>query len=288
MKKYIFLAVVLSNFLLFGQQYQIELRLVDATVGYPIGNPIPGYTPESNDSGLNDIFAAFDASVYYPGYSYIPEWYDRTHFILCDGCDINAFEQALMNYSSVIENTIQCAPHTMNALYVKLITLDNGTNTGTTTSSGAVITDNDDLNIIFEDFDVLYFEPAFPSGGTQFERTYIAACDCNASELKPLLELETETIELVEGPLGYAILANEEFEALDFQFYPNPVEDKLIINSTEDITSFEVLNLLGRTLFKVSTEEKLNAMISSLSSGPYFLKVTANRGVSETFKLLKK
>ena len=123
--------------------------MVDENIGYPTGDPIPGYDAVSSDPGLNDIFEAYQATAYYPGYNYIPQWDNRTHFILCDGCDINAFEQALIDYSSVVENTIQCQPYTMNALYVKLITLNNGTNTGNTTPDGVVITDNDDLNRIY-------------------------------------------------------------------------------------------------------------------------------------------
>jgi hypothetical protein len=99
----------------------------------------------------------------------------------------------------VVEITIQCQPYNINTLYVELITLNNGTNTRNTTPDGVVITDNDDLKIIFEDFDVLYNEPGFPSStNPNLQRTYVAACDCDASQLKPVLALEA--IENVEGP----------------------------------------------------------------------------------------
>jgi hypothetical protein len=277
----------MSGLISFGQEYQIEIRLVDENIGYPTGDPIPGYDAVSSDPGLNDIFEAYQATAYYPGYNYIPQWDNRTHFILCDGCDINAFEQALIDYSSVVENTIQCQPYTMNALYVKLITLNNGTNTGNTTPDGVVITDNDDLNRIFEDFQVLYYEQSFPSIPS-LARVFTTACDCNASELKLTLELETETIELVDGPLGYAILDVEENQKLDFSFYPNPVDDTIIINSSEDIASFELVSLLGQSMFKVATEEQLNFHISLISQGNYFLKVVTSNGATDTFRLLKK
>ena len=80
--------------------------------------------------------------------------------------------------------------------------------------------------------------------------------------MKAVLELEIETISGVEGPLGLAVLANEEFEHLDFQFYPNPVGDNIIINSSEEIESFELINLLGQSMFKADTEEQLKSQIS--------------------------
>jgi hypothetical protein len=107
----------------------------------------------------------------------------------------------------------------MNALYARLITLDNGINTGNTTPDGAVIKDNDDLNVIFEDFDVLYYERAFSTiQNPDLQRVYVASCDCDAGQLKLVLELETETIELVDGPLGYDILDLVSLSCSVFQF----------------------------------------------------------------------
>jgi hypothetical protein len=77
-------------------------------------------------------------------------------------------------------------------------------------------------------------------------------------------------------------------ERLDFSFYPNPVDDTIIINSSEDIASFELVSLLGQSMFKVATEEQLNFHISLVSQGNYFLKVVTSNGATDTFRLLKK
>ena len=66
------------------------------------------------------------------------------------------------------------------------------------------------------------------------------------------------------------------------------MDDTIVINSSEEIASFELINLLGQSLFKVNTEEKLNFHISSVSVGNYFLKVISNSGTTDTFRLLKK
>ena len=164
MKKLVFFAIMLVQFVVMAQVYQLEIRLVDANVGYPTGDWSNGYPATSNDSGLNTIFTTYNATGYIPGggQTYIPQYIDRTHFVKCDGCDINAFEQDLVNYSAVVENINHCEVDTVNALYTVLVNLNNGTNTGMTTPDGIVITNNAALNLIFEDFKVMYYEIAFP------------------------------------------------------------------------------------------------------------------------------
>jgi hypothetical protein len=285
MTNLLLLVTFLSAFALFGQEYQIEIRLVDENIGRPGSNSGQNYPAESNDVGLNNIFSAFNATHYYPGHNYIEQWRDRTHFVICEGCDINAFEQALIDYSSVVENTIQCPPGTQNALYVRLISLDNGTNTGNTTPEGIVITDNEDLNLIFVNYSVMYYESSF-GPPNPFPRLFTAACDCNASELLPILEAETETIESVTQ-LGYVILDVSDNEKLDFEMFPNPVDDVVSIQTTEDIKSFEIFNMLGQTMGKVTSIAALNTTIPVLKAGIYFLRINTFEGVTGVYRFIK-
>lgn len=152
MKINILLLLLFASFGTLAQEYQIQLRLVDANVGYPTGDPWNNQPAVSNDSGLNAIFDTYGADNYYWGTNPVPEWEGRTHFVTCYGCDINQLEQALDNYSSVIEHTVQNEPgYIANALYVKLVSLENGYNTGNTTPEGIVMTNNTTINSIFID-----------------------------------------------------------------------------------------------------------------------------------------
>jgi hypothetical protein len=54
-----------------------------------------------------------------------------------------------------------------------------------------------------------------------------------------------------------------------------------------DIQSFEQVNILGQSMFKVASKEPLNFNISSLRAGDYFLKVNTTIGATDTFRLLK-
>lgn len=274
------------------QGYQIQLRLVDANVGYPIGDPLGnGYDAVSNDPGLNAIFDTYGADAYYPGYGMveIPIWEGRIHFVTCNSCDINALEQALDNYPSVIEHTVQNEiGYIANALYVELVDLSNGNNTGNTTPEGIIITNNSTLNSIFIDNTVLYFEQAFPSSQNPvLLKVFNLVCDCSAIDLQPILQAETDIIENTER-LGYVILGVEDVQKIDFKIYPNPVEDTLMIDSSEKINSYEIIGMLGQSLFKGIYEENINSVVPSLKTGTYILKLVTDSGKTQMLRFVKK
>lgn len=289
MKKITFLLILFCNIAVFAQEYQIQLRLVDAEVGYPTGDPLDDHPAISNDSGLNTIFDTYGADHYFPGTNPIPDWEDRTHFVICFGCDINQLEQALDNYPSVIEHTVQNEPgYIANALYVQLVNLENGNNTGNTDPQGIVITNNATLNTIFVDYTVLYFEQAFPSSqNPELLKVFQLGCDCAAIDLKPVLDAETAIIDGTERQ-GYAILGTEDLQKIYFGIYPNPVGDNLVIDSSEKIQSYEIIGILGQSIFKGASEENVNEILPSLVAGNYFLKIVTDSGKTQTLRFVKK
>ena len=71
-------------------------------------------------------------------------------------------------------------------------------------------------------------------------------------------------------------------------YYPNPVQDQLIINYTQDITSVSVFNLVGQKVMSL-TPNTSNATIdlSALTTGTYMIQVTAD-SASKVIKVVKK
>ncbi len=283
MAKFTFLLLFCCSFTVFSQEYQIQLRLVDSQVGYPTGDPIDDdYSAVSNDEGLNAIFQNYSATHYYPGDDFIPEWQNRTHFVLCDGCDINQFEQDLLNYDAVIAGTFQSEPYLMaNNLYVKLLDANNGNPTGDTTSEGNVITTNAAMNTLFETHNVVYFENSYA------ETYYHLGCNCIATDLYNELNSLADVIENVDFA-GYVVLNTPSYEALDFKLYPNPVGDNISINSSEKINSYEIISPLGQSLIKGNSEAGINEYLPSLSTGTYFLKVNTDAGKTQILRFIKK
>ena len=69
--------------------------------------------------------------------------------------------------------------------------------------------------------------------------------------------------------------------------YPNPVNDKLIVEAAETISNVEIYNLTGaKVLGQECNSDKIEIEVSELQSGIYFIKMTTGNGV-ETRSFIK-
>lgn len=77
-------------------------------------------------------------------------------------------------------------------------------------------------------------------------------------------------------------------KAVELSVYPNPVVDKVFVESVEDINSIEVFNSIGKRL-KVQRENNSQSEIdfSSLDNGVYYLRISLANGNVVTEKILK-
>jgi len=76
-------------------------------------------------------------------------------------------------------------------------------------------------------------------------------------------------------------------EIRDFNIYPNPTQDKIVINSTMEVEKITVVNSLGQELFilnKPALKQEID--LSHLPVGIYFLKAE-NKQRQQVFKLVK-
>lgn len=81
-------------------------------------------------------------------------------------------------------------------------------------------------------------------------------------------------------------LSTSNKNAFEFAMYPNPVKDKLHINTRETIEKIEIFDLLGK---RVLTSEMVSETVdvSSLNKALYIVKLSSDNGVS-TKKFIKK
>ncbi|AGC76325.1 putative secreted protein (Por secretion system target) [Nonlabens dokdonensis] len=73
----------------------------------------------------------------------------------------------------------------------------------------------------------------------------------------------------------------EDIDANAFKLYPNPASDNILVSSAEfNITEVAVMDMNGREVMKNSFQDTHQASleISSLSSGMYLLRITADQG----------
>lgn len=117
-------------------------------------------------------------------------------------------------------------------------------------------------------------------------------------DLTGLVEGETYYVQVdrwggtAGGTFGIEVVDNtlstDSFELNGFEYYPNPVNDKLSLRAQNNIQNVSIYNMLGqevmRTLPNVTDTE---VDMSELQNGAYFVKVTINNSI-KTIKILKK
>jgi PKD repeat protein len=83
-------------------------------------------------------------------------------------------------------------------------------------------------------------------------------------------------------------LGIRDFETNVIQLYPNPVLDNLTISSTENMSSVEVVNMLGQVIFANKINEiETQIDMSRYATGTYIIRVMVDTKV-EIFKVIKK
>lgn len=83
------------------------------------------------------------------------------------------------------------------------------------------------------------------------------------------------------------VLALNDFKAKSFSAYPNPTRNSWNITSNDDITSVQVFDMLGKSVYnKAASSKEVNVNAANLSQGVYFAKVSTAKGTS-TVKLVK-
>ncbi|MDR6300842.1 T9SS type A sorting domain-containing protein [Mesonia maritima] len=83
-------------------------------------------------------------------------------------------------------------------------------------------------------------------------------------------------------------LSNESFQLAAISLYPNPVEEKLNIKTSQIISSFSIYNALGQVITENTEIEKNTIDVSTLAEGIYFIKMETENGTSSTKKFIKK
>jgi len=73
-----------------------------------------------------------------------------------------------------------------------------------------------------------------------------------------------------------------------FEYFPNPASHKLILKAQQNIQNVSVFNMLGQEVLHTKMNVQSGELdMSSLQSGPYFVKVSINDTI-ETIRIIKK
>jgi len=103
-------------------------------------------------------------------------------------------------------------------------------------------------------------------------------------------EAEGSSVEMI-GQLEFGTFENvsslNDLSMYNFKYYPNPAKNTLNLKANTEITSIDIINVIGQHVKHNNTfSNKINLDISSLENGTYFIKVKiANK--TEMFKFFK-
>jgi len=131
-----------------------------------------------------------------------------------------------------------------------------------------------------------YRKPTISQGNTN-----ISVLD-GTGEWTPITE--NDAINATAGTtqyIGYHSTSTSGIDRMSFEFklYPNPTENKLIVESSETITLIEILSITGQKLIQLNGfDTKVEINTSALSKGIYFIHLTTQNQAVSTQKFIKK
>lgn len=279
MKK--FTLLFLSSLFGFSQQ-SIEVKLVDDNVGTPFYNSMAGiYGTNSNDAGLNAILANHNVMTYADKGINMA---DNLHYMAidCGNCNLQNLKQDLINYNSVIQSAgISDYYYFNNTLIVRFI--NNNFITSINSNNGIIVTNDTALNLIFQNHNVYLMNNAF----SMQDRYFVKCNDCDLNNLKIALESYATGIINTEYQVSQLVLKNETFDKNTTSIYPNPFQNELNIKTNKNISSYEVVDISGKTILNSNTILEFNNSVSQLNNGIYFLQLNYDDNTNSSHKIIK-
>lgn len=168
---------------------------------------------------------------------------------------------------------------------VLLLNLTNASVGSPTGTSGNIIVTNDaNLNQIFQTYNVIQYALYVPSVS---QTAYILTCDCDVTLLKTALENYSAAISNV-SIYSAAFLSNHQFEKPKAVISPNPFSDNFDIETEQTITNYSITDITGKIIVLTSSKSDLDNQSSQLNTGIYILKLTFDNRQTANYKLVKK
>jgi hypothetical protein len=103
----------------------------------------------------------------------------------------------------------------------------------------------------------------------------------------------SQTVDGCESTTRLAVTAGVDlktpgFEISNLRYYPNPVQDLLTVDYSENIENVQMFNMLGQMVYNRNTNaSKVTIEMTNMAAGNYILQVTVN-GITKNVKVIKK
>ncbi|WP_177766203.1 T9SS type A sorting domain-containing protein [Flavobacterium sp. I3-2] len=83
-------------------------------------------------------------------------------------------------------------------------------------------------------------------------------------------------------------LDTDTFTKLNLKVYPNPTTNNVFIDTPENLTTYEVYNILGQRLVSNTFNGDNTISLETFAPGTYFIKITTDQNTQATVKVIKK
>lgn len=285
---YFFIVSLLVGFIGFSQATHVQIETINSDVytNVQLGNT---YGTQTSDAGLNTIFQNHQINYCYNGNPH-PVTGRMLVFAICSPTtNIPNFLLELNNYNTLITKTSICPQENTfgDVIYTRILNETTGIPIGFD-PNGIVITNDNNLNTIFQNFLVKYFSRTYPSytGGGTIARTYHTVCNCDVTLLKSALDAYNPVIEQNDY-VPVAFLGINEFSLSSINIYPNPFNSKINIEPKESIVNYSIIDITGKVFANYNSKTEFDNQITKLNSGVYFLKLQFENGKIGTYKIIK-
>ena len=228
----------------------------------------------SNDSTFNQICIDNNASSSPIGTNHFSDEFNMA-IINCPNSSISNLLNQLNAYTAGIKSAKLETTICMLAdeLHMNLVNSSNGTYLSTI--ANVVVTNNADLNSIFQTFNV-----------NKYENNAIR-CDCNVDDLKIALD-NLPTVISHTSYITYVIfLNNNSIDKVKISVFPNPFLNNFTIQAEEQISTYSLIDISGKQLINATSKNELDNLTSQLNSGIYFLNLQFENGNTGSVKLVK-
>ena len=81
--------------------------------------------------------------------------------------------------------------------------------------------------------------------------------------------------------------STDDFTSFNLKVYPNPTTANVYFETTENLTTYEVYNILGQRLVSNSFNGNNAISLETFAAGTYFIKVTTQQNTQATVKVIK-
>ncbi len=150
-----------------------------------------------------------------------------------------------------------------------------------TITNGIVVTNDSNLNQIFQNFNVFYF--------SQFSPNYHEiVCVCDNLQLKNALDNYSSLVSSTQFNSPVYLLSNKTFNSANASIYPNPFSDNFSIETENIISNYSLFDVTGKQIAVTNSKTELDSKTAQLNAGFYLLNLTFDNGQTSNYKLVKK